>query len=124
MTTAPRLFANVDPLIKQKFELALANRGQEVNVLVGKGNDEAGAVMMKLAAMRIGLRKYQPEGSELHTLATGGFIKFGKEYDRKAAKGEQFTVYLVVYALADLRPSAAAAQAMADFEKGLRKTPF
>lgn len=125
MIIAPKLFENVDQLIKDKLALAMANRGREVNVLVGVSKVEADLMLRKLRNMQVGLRLPRSTApADLQAAANEQFMKFGKDYEPKAPTNTRFTVYMVVHSITDLRPSAAAAQAMADFEKGLRRTPF
>ena len=123
-THAPKLLGNVEPLLQQKLKLALENRGKEVNVLVGITKEEADRTLHKLRAMRAGLKLYQPEGSELKMLATHKHIRFFKEYDPSKPIGLRHTVFMRIYAVESVRPSAAVAKSLEDFYAGRRSTPF
>lgn len=123
-THTPKLLGNVEKHLVEKLHLAMANRGREVNVLVGISQAEAARTLHKLRAMRAGLKQYQPEGSELQMLAKNKHIRFYQDYARKNGPGREYTVWMRVYAVEDLRPSAAMAKAFEDYQKGLRSTPF
>lgn len=123
-THTPKILGNVDPLLQEKLALALNNRGREVNVLVGVSQQEAKRTLHKLRAMRAGLKQYQPEGSELQTLARNKFIRFHQDYERKNGPGKEYTVWMTIYATEDVRPSAAMAKAMEEYLRGERSTPF
>lgn len=123
-THTPKLLGNVEKLLQEKLQLALDNRGREVNVLVNIGQVEAKRTLHKLRAMRAGLKQYQPEGSELQTLAKNKFIRFYQDYKRSNGPGREYTVWMRIYATEDIRPSAAVAKSLEDFYAGRRSTPF
>lgn len=110
---APKLLEQVSPLLQTKLALAVANKGREVNVLVGCSKAEADSTLRKLRAMRSGLSLYQPEGSELRRLAEGNFIDFKKEYKPKEPHGKQHTVFMIVNSEETIRPSAIVGQNLA-----------
>lgn len=123
-THAPKLLGNVEKLLQDKLQLALDNRGREVNVLVGVSQTEARQTLHKLRAMRAGLKLYQPEGSELQTLAKNKHIRFYQDYKRSNGPGREYTVWMRIYAIEQIRPSAAVAKSLEDWKNGLRSTPF
>lgn len=121
---APLLLEKVEPLYREKLMLAMANREVGVNVKVGISKMEADHTLHQLRAMRAGLKRFQPEGSELQVLARARLIRFYKEYDSKLPEEQRHTVYMRVYATETKRPSDLVEEAWEEFRAGRRSTPF
>lgn len=81
---------------------------------------EARATYIKLTAMRAGLRQFEPAGSELKEAAMTKRIHISNP---SVKHGELRKVMIKVDSRL-MRPSEVFAKALADFNAGLRSTPF